>query len=247
LFSSAAEVVADALRRLGYRVSPRTYPDFGAYFGAYGSVADSAELAFNGWIQDYPAPSNFISGLFACNPYFCDRATERRMRRALAVQARDPPDGNRAVGATRAGARRARDRDSTREPEGGRLRLEASRQLSVAPGLRDAHQPALGALVRLGRLGAAARRPRSVSCALSPREIAHGDLFSGERGSLSRPLRHRPCPLPGISSIDAIESRPGGCVGRRGSGAPPRLRPSPTSLARRSGPAHRRARPASPR
>jgi YihY family inner membrane protein len=89
LFSSAAEVVADALRRLGYRVSPRTYPGFGAHF-AYGSVADSAELAFNGWIQDYPAPSNFIRGLFACNPYFCDRATERRMRRALAVQARDP-------------------------------------------------------------------------------------------------------------------------------------------------------------
>ena len=40
---------------------------------------------------------------------------------------------------------------------------------------------------------------------------------------------------------DCDPRRPGG------SGAPPRLRPSPTSLARRSGPARRRARPASPR
>lgn len=90
LFSSAAEVVADALRLLGYRVSVRRYPDFGAYFGAYGSVADSVELAFNGWIQDYPAPSNFIQGLFACNPYFCDRAFETRTRRLRALQAREP-------------------------------------------------------------------------------------------------------------------------------------------------------------
>jgi YVTN family beta-propeller protein len=90
LFSSAAEVVADALRLLGYRVSLRTYPDFGAYFGAYGSVADSVEVAFNGWIQDYPAPSNFIRGMFACNPYFCDRVFETRTRRLLAMQAREP-------------------------------------------------------------------------------------------------------------------------------------------------------------
>lgn len=90
LFSSAAEVVADALRRLGYRVSVRTYPDYAAYFGAYGAVADSTEVAFNGWIQDYPAPSNFLSGVFDCNPYFCDPALERRVRRLSSLQARDP-------------------------------------------------------------------------------------------------------------------------------------------------------------
>jgi peptide/nickel transport system substrate-binding protein len=90
LFSSAARVVADALRLLGYRVSVRTYPDFGAYFGAYRSVAGSVEVALNGWFQDYPAPSNFIRGVFACNPYFCDAAFETRMRRLLDSQARDP-------------------------------------------------------------------------------------------------------------------------------------------------------------
>jgi YVTN family beta-propeller protein len=90
LFSGAAKVVADALRLLGYRVSLRTYPDFEAYFGAYRSVAGSVEVAFNGWIQDYPAPSNFIRGVFTCNPYFCDRALEARIRRLLHLQAREP-------------------------------------------------------------------------------------------------------------------------------------------------------------
>jgi YVTN family beta-propeller protein len=91
LFSPAAEVVADALRLIGYRVSVKTYPDFGAYFGAYyGSAADSVELAFYGWFQDYPAPSNFIQGVFACNPYFCDPAFETRTRRLLALQAHEP-------------------------------------------------------------------------------------------------------------------------------------------------------------
>lgn len=89
-FSSAAVVVADALRQLGYRVSVRTYSDYGSYFAAYGSAADSTELAFTGWIQEYPAPSNFIKGVFACNPYFCDRAFETRTRRLLALQGRDP-------------------------------------------------------------------------------------------------------------------------------------------------------------
>jgi peptide/nickel transport system substrate-binding protein len=90
LFSSAADVVADALRQLGYRVSVRTYRDFASYFGAYSSGAGSVEVAFNGWIQDYPAPSNFIKGVFACNPYFCDRAFETQARRLLRLQAREP-------------------------------------------------------------------------------------------------------------------------------------------------------------
>jgi peptide/nickel transport system substrate-binding protein len=90
LFSPAAEVVADALRGLGYRVTVKTYPDFGAYFDAYRSTADSVELAFYGWFQDYPAASNFIKGVFSCNPYFCNQAFETRMRSLLALQARQP-------------------------------------------------------------------------------------------------------------------------------------------------------------
>ncbi|HJU48218.1 MAG TPA: ABC transporter substrate-binding protein [Gaiellaceae bacterium] len=90
LFAAAANVVADALERLGYRVSLRTYRDQGRYFGAYGSAARTAEVAFNGWISDYPAPSNFIRGVYGCNPYFCDPAVEGRMRRLLSLQAHDP-------------------------------------------------------------------------------------------------------------------------------------------------------------
>lgn len=95
VFASAAEVVSTALRRLGYRVSLQTYPDFGAYFGAFRSRADRVEVALNGWIQDYPAPSNFIRGVFACNPYFCDRPFESRMRRLLALQGREPATATR--------------------------------------------------------------------------------------------------------------------------------------------------------
>jgi peptide/nickel transport system substrate-binding protein len=90
LFSIAAEVVAEALRGLGYRVSLTTYSDYGDYFGAYASAAERVELAFIGWVSDYPAPSNFLRGLYACNPYFCDRAVEQRIREIVALQARDP-------------------------------------------------------------------------------------------------------------------------------------------------------------
>ena len=88
-FSSAGAVVADALRRLGYRVSLRVFPDLSAYFSA-NDLARHAEVAFNAWSQDFPAPSNFITGIFGCSPYYCDRAFARRTQRTLAVQARDP-------------------------------------------------------------------------------------------------------------------------------------------------------------
>jgi peptide/nickel transport system substrate-binding protein len=90
LFASAARVVADALKRLGYRVSLKTYPDQGRYFGAHASAARTAELAFNGWVSDYPAPSNFIRGVYGCNPYFCDPAIETRIRQLLSLQAHEP-------------------------------------------------------------------------------------------------------------------------------------------------------------
>jgi peptide/nickel transport system substrate-binding protein len=90
LFSSAARVVADALRVLGYRVSLKTYGDLSSYFDAYASEADSAELALNGYITDYPAPSEIIHGDYSCSPYFCDPAFSARTRRLLASQTRDP-------------------------------------------------------------------------------------------------------------------------------------------------------------
>jgi peptide/nickel transport system substrate-binding protein len=74
----------------------RRFADLVSYFAAYNSGGDRLEAAEIGWIQDYPAGSSFIAGLFSCNrnPYFCDHAFERRMQRALAVQVRDPRRAN---------------------------------------------------------------------------------------------------------------------------------------------------------
>jgi peptide/nickel transport system substrate-binding protein len=90
LFSSAAKVVADALRVLGYRVSLKTYGDFNSYFDAFASKAGSTELALDGYVQDYPAPSEIIYRDFSCSPYFCDPGFATRTRRLRSSQTRDP-------------------------------------------------------------------------------------------------------------------------------------------------------------
>jgi len=90
VYAAGTTVVADTLRLLGYRVSLSKFRNPATYFAAYKRQPHRLEAAEIGWKQDYPAPSNFLTGIFRCNPYFCDRAFERRIRRALAVQARDP-------------------------------------------------------------------------------------------------------------------------------------------------------------
>jgi peptide/nickel transport system substrate-binding protein len=90
VYGAGTTVVADALRLLGYHVSLSNFRDNTAYFAAYRRKARRLEAAGIPWAQDYPAPSNFVAALFGCNQYFCDRAFDRRIRRALALQARDP-------------------------------------------------------------------------------------------------------------------------------------------------------------
>jgi peptide/nickel transport system substrate-binding protein len=94
VWTAGTRAVADALRLLGYRVSISTFRNLAAYFAAYRRQAHRLEAAEIAWKQDYPAPSNFLVGIFRCNPHFCDRAFERRIRGALAVQVRDPRAAN---------------------------------------------------------------------------------------------------------------------------------------------------------
>jgi peptide/nickel transport system substrate-binding protein len=98
VYGAGTTVVADALRVLGYRVSLLTFQKADAYFPYEERKAGRLDAAESAWIQDYPAPSTFIAALFGCNPYFCDRAFERRIQRALAVQARDPRAANELWG-----------------------------------------------------------------------------------------------------------------------------------------------------
>jgi YVTN family beta-propeller protein len=80
-------VVAAALRRLGYRVSVKHYATDAAYFGA---LADphKVDAGVNGWIQDYPAPTNFFAGIECpSSPLFCNRDYNRQLARASAAAA----------------------------------------------------------------------------------------------------------------------------------------------------------------
>jgi YVTN family beta-propeller protein len=90
VYGAGTTAVADALRLLGYHVSVSRFRSASAYFAYYERESYRLEAAAMPWLQDYPAPSVFIAGLFGCNPYFCDHAFEQRIRRTLLVQAHDP-------------------------------------------------------------------------------------------------------------------------------------------------------------
>jgi peptide/nickel transport system substrate-binding protein len=94
VYTAGAAVVAATLRQLGYRVVISRFRTWEAFFAAYRRQPHRVDAATFGWLQDYPAASVFIVGLFSCNSYFCDRAFEGRMQRALALQARDPVAAN---------------------------------------------------------------------------------------------------------------------------------------------------------
>jgi YVTN family beta-propeller protein len=94
----AARYVEALLDSLGYRARLRLFPDYTAHFTALQRPGASWEIAFSGWLMDYPAASNFIT-LLSCSHvfnlgHFCDRAIDAKIRRALRLQERDPAAGN---------------------------------------------------------------------------------------------------------------------------------------------------------
>ncbi len=81
-------VVAATLRRLGYRVAIKHYADNDPYFNAFFHDSRHIDAGVNGWLQDYPAPSNFFGGDNCPNsPYMCSKAYGRRLARAAAAAA----------------------------------------------------------------------------------------------------------------------------------------------------------------
>ncbi len=97
------------LRVLGYRVSVHHVRShvFGAYFGLVQNSANHAQIGGYGWIQDYPAPSDFLDLLFACASFvpnspnnfnvseFCDPVLDRIVHRAEAAELTDPTAAKR--------------------------------------------------------------------------------------------------------------------------------------------------------
>ena len=80
--------VAAALRKLGYQVSVKHFATDARYFGAIYQGGGNIDAAVSGWLQDYPAPSNFFSALFCANsPYSCKPALDRQIARVSAASA----------------------------------------------------------------------------------------------------------------------------------------------------------------
>ncbi|MEA2311134.1 MAG: hypothetical protein QOE28_1102, partial [Solirubrobacteraceae bacterium] len=108
--AAIATYFAGALRRLGYRATPRIVagPTSG-YYAAVGDPATRAQIGWAGWIKDYTAPADFLRPLFGCagivagDPVAtsnysarCDRGLDRRIAAAGRVQEQDPVAGQRA-------------------------------------------------------------------------------------------------------------------------------------------------------
>lgn len=98
-----AQYVVSLLRRLGYRSSLRSFPDYNPSYRPI--VADSrtrAQIGIEGWASDFGAPSNFTPP-FVCESFFprsaanqnlaefCDRGIDAMIDQALAARG---PDAN---------------------------------------------------------------------------------------------------------------------------------------------------------
>ncbi len=81
---------ARTLERLGYRVQTR-YLSQDEYFPTILAPDSTAQIGGYGWVQDYPAPADFLGQIFSCrapvNPSrFCNRAIDRQVALASRLE-----------------------------------------------------------------------------------------------------------------------------------------------------------------
>jgi peptide/nickel transport system substrate-binding protein len=87
--------VATLLRRLGYRTRLTTIRSLDDYFAAIFDPKNKVQIAALRWFADFPAASGFInSSIFDCTN-FCDKAIDRLIAKAPALQTTDEPAANR--------------------------------------------------------------------------------------------------------------------------------------------------------
>jgi peptide/nickel transport system substrate-binding protein len=98
---ATARYVVSVLDQLGYRASLRVVNE-NAYWSIYGDSRDRVQIGFFGWLQDYPAPSDFIDSVLTCGSFipanpvnvntaeFCDPPIDAQARQALADEVGDP-------------------------------------------------------------------------------------------------------------------------------------------------------------
>ncbi len=88
-----------ALRKIGYRASLRVVPSH-RYNEFVADPTNKVQVAAQGWVADYPAPSNFIDLFLSCRARsnhsgFCDPQIDKRMKRALSLQLTDAQRANK--------------------------------------------------------------------------------------------------------------------------------------------------------
>ncbi len=96
--------VADLLNELGFRATVKTVgPEqyFPSVYDAPPGSAGHPHVFFNGWVSEYPLASDFIEPQFGCRggsniAGYCDRAIDRMIAGAKALEATDPGEANRA-------------------------------------------------------------------------------------------------------------------------------------------------------
>jgi peptide/nickel transport system substrate-binding protein len=97
--------VVSVLHQLGYRASLRLLGNSN-YFPTLGDSRSHIQIGWFTWLQDYPAPSDFIDPLLTCRalmPHsrsnfndaeFCDPRIDAQVRRAQALEPTAPGDAN---------------------------------------------------------------------------------------------------------------------------------------------------------
>ncbi|HZJ51832.1 MAG TPA: ABC transporter substrate-binding protein [Actinomycetota bacterium] len=96
------EYFVSLLTDLGYVANLKYLDDYERYFTTVADSRTRAQIAFNGWFADYPAPSTFFESLLTCDGYiprgagngniggFCDPRIDSLIARALELQVSDP-------------------------------------------------------------------------------------------------------------------------------------------------------------
>jgi peptide/nickel transport system substrate-binding protein len=107
LIPELGEYFVSLLGDLGYKVKLKVIDDFPSYFDRINDSATGAQIAFNGWYADYPAPSSFIVPTLTCDAFvpndalntnisaFCDPRIDSMIADASDLQVTDPPAARR--------------------------------------------------------------------------------------------------------------------------------------------------------
>jgi len=104
-FATHGRFVASVLRSVGFRARVHVFSaDIVAYFNHVTNPRSRVQIGFSTWFSDFPSVSTFLGQLFLCSRFvpaapgqttnmggFCDPAIDRKLRRAEAVEAQNPP------------------------------------------------------------------------------------------------------------------------------------------------------------